>query len=110
MTAAEQAAAVAVEWQVVHVGKDETDDDGQRIAPGWYVFGIAPGEPESVYVQLHVEFAIDADGRWAGEHVARQLVSLLESTPGVVQRGDALDVAEVLANRIDARPGAGGAQ
>ena len=77
----------AADWSAQHVPQAVRDgESGEWIAPGWYVLGHAPGEPEDHYATLHVQFAVDPDGREDAEGVATRLAALLNPAGAEVAR------------------------
>jgi hypothetical protein len=68
------------DWSMTNIGSNTIDrETGEVIPAGWWIAAHAPGEPEDVWLNLHVAFAVDPEGNEDSERIARRLLALLTS-------------------------------
>lgn len=64
-------------------GTPYSDDDDAELQPGWWVIGEDPTDPDGdngAPVLLYIDHAVDHDGNWQPEAVARALADILNTT------------------------------
>jgi hypothetical protein len=68
------------DWSVTRIQPGTIDrETGQEIPPGWWITAHSPGEPEDVWLNLHVDYAVDPEGDTVDEQIARRLLAMLTS-------------------------------
>ncbi|GAA1401838.1 hypothetical protein GCM10009613_60840 [Pseudonocardia kongjuensis] len=69
---------------VHHVAPGTVDPEaGELVPPGWHVTAVGDSsEPESVLLDLHVQFGVDVDGALIEEQLARALADQLNTGSG----------------------------
>jgi hypothetical protein len=55
---------------------DQVDETGEPIRPGWYITAVGD-DPEDVYAEIFIDFAVDLEGHDAARETTRRLVDLL---------------------------------
>jgi hypothetical protein len=60
-----------------HEVTEQYHENGEPIRPGWYITAVGPDDPEDVYAEIFIDFAVRADGLTTLEDTARRLADLL---------------------------------
>lgn len=69
------------DWSIQRIEPGTIDrETGEVIPAGWWIAAHAIGEPENVWLNLHVDYAVDQDGNEISGDVARRLRNLMEAT------------------------------